>query len=127
MIERLDHLNIRTHRLETMIDWYGRVLGMTTGPRPNFSFPGAWMYANGQALVHLVGVAEEAGSDPADLKLEHGAFQASGLHEFIAKLDGMGERYETFEVPSFPIVQVNIWDPDGNHLHIDYHNEPLHP
>ncbi|MCR9139823.1 MAG: nascent polypeptide-associated complex subunit family protein [Alphaproteobacteria bacterium] len=23
-------------------------------------------------------------------------------------------------VPDFPIVQVNIFDPDGNHIHIDF-------
>ena len=125
MIERLDHLNIRTARLPVMEEWYGRVLGLTKGKRPDFGFPGAWMYAGGVALVHLVAVAEEPGADPHDLKLEHGAFKARGLHEMIARLDAAGERYELVEVPGFPIVQVNVWDPDGNHLHIDYHDEPL--
>jgi hypothetical protein len=23
-------------------------------------------------------------------------------------------------VPGWPVVQVNVWDPDGNHLHIDF-------
>ena len=121
MIEDLDHINLRTTRLAEMIDWYGKVLGMKPGPRPDFSFPGAWLYAKDQAMVHVVEVKAEPGSDPNDLKLEHGAFRATGFDEFIAKLDQMGEKYELTRVPTFPIVQVNIWDPDGNHLHIDFH------
>jgi len=123
MIERLDHINLRTARLDEMVDWYVRVLDMESGKRPDFGFPGAWMYANGQALVHLVGTDAEPGSDPADLKLEHGAFQARDIKAFIAKLDSLGERYERFKVPGFSVEQVNIWDPDGNHLHVDFHGE----
>ena len=121
MIEDLDHINIRTTRLAEMIDWYDKVLGMKPGPRPDFSFPGAWLYAKDQAMVHVVEVKAEPGSDPNDLKLEHGAFRAKGFDKFIAKLDQKGEKYELTRVPTFPIVQVNIWDPDGNHLHIDFH------
>jgi hypothetical protein len=32
----------------------------------------------------------------------------------------MGERFRRVAVPGFPIVQINIWDPDGNHLHVDF-------
>lgn len=125
MIEDLDHINLRTTRLAEMIDWYGKVLGMKPGPRPDFSFPGAWLYAKDQAMVHVVEVKTEPGSDPNDLKLEHGAFRATGFDDFIAKLDQMGEKYELTRVPTFPIVQVNIWDPDGNHLHIDFHADEV--
>lgn len=120
MIEALDHINLRTARLDEMAGWYGRVLGMEPGPRPDFDIPGVWLYANGQALVHLVEVPSEPGADARDLKLEHGAFRARGFELFIARLDGLGERYKLIEVPGFPVVQVNIWDPDGNHLHIDF-------
>jgi len=120
MIERLDHINIRTENLAAMIAWYGRVLDMHPGKRPAFPFAGAWLYAAGFPLVHLVGVDTAPGSDPGDLRLEHGAFRASGMAGFLARLDEAGERREVVRVPGFPIVQVNVWDPDGNHLHIDF-------
>lgn len=120
MIERLDHINLRTTRLDQMIAWYGEVLELTPGPRPSFDFPGAWLYAGDRALVHLVGIEREAGADPDDLKLEHGAFGASGFSGFIDRLKARGDDYRLSRVPDFPIVQVNVWDPDGNHLHVDF-------
>lgn len=120
MIERLDHLNIRTAQLDTMIAWYKRILQLKTGFRPDFGFGGAWLYAGEFPIVHLVEVAEEPKSDPDDLKLEHGAFSAHGFDAFLARLNDAGEESNIVKVPSVPIVQVNVWDPDGNHLHIDF-------
>ena len=53
-IERLDHVNVVTTRLDEMVTWYQTVLGLTLGPRPNFPFPGAWLYAGDHPVVHLV-------------------------------------------------------------------------
>ncbi len=125
MIQGLDHLNIRTNQLDAMIAWYSEVLGMTPGPRPDFSFRGAWMYANDQALVHLIGVSTPLAVEQQGLQLEHGAFRATDFPKFVAKLDARGERREILRVPGFPIVQVNVWDPDGNHLHIDFHTDEI--
>ena len=55
MIEQLDHVNLRTSRLEEMTRWYVDVMGLRSGFRPNFPFPGAWLYAGDRAIVHLVG------------------------------------------------------------------------
>jgi catechol 2,3-dioxygenase-like lactoylglutathione lyase family enzyme len=119
MLQGFDHVNVRTANLEAMVAWYGEVLGLTSGRRPPFPFPGAWMYLGDAALVHLVGV--EAAPEPGDdLRLEHAAFRATGLGEFLAKLDRLGQRYELARVPGFPIIQANVWDPDGNHLHVDF-------
>ncbi|NNU79499.1 glyoxalase [Halovulum dunhuangense] len=128
MIVDLDHLNLRTVRLQEMIDWYGAVLGMEPGPRPDFPFAGAWLYAGERALVHLVEVAEEApAAPPGGLRLEHGAFRGRGFAAFVEKLTNRGERMRISRVPGFPVVQVNVWDPDGNHLHIDFDEAEVPP
>ena len=121
-ITRLDHVNLRTSRLAAQIDWYRDVLGFEEGPRPGFPFPGAWMYRDGQALVHLVGVETEP-AGVADLKMEHVAFSSTGLAAFKAHLDQNGERYEEIVIADFGITQINVWDADGNHLHIDFIDE----
>ncbi len=123
MIERLDHVNLRTAQLDEMIAWYGAVLDMHPGPRPNFGFPGAWLYAEGHALVHLVQVETAPGNGDGDLTLEHAAFSAKGMAKFLAKLDDRGERYRVARIEDVGITQVNVWDPDGNHLHIDFSGE----
>ncbi len=119
-LKRLEHVNLRTADLAGMIAWYGRVLGMHPGPRPGFAFPGAWLYADGHPIVHLVGVETAPGADPADLRLEHFAISAKGLKGLLATLDTEGAPCRLAPVGDFGIVQVNIRDPDGNHIHIDF-------
>lgn len=120
-LNKLDHVNVRTENLDAMVTWYVNVLGMHSGDRPNFPFPGAWMYVGDQAAVHLIGVEKDAGAgSEGELKLEHFAFAANGMEEFQAKLDSVGEKYERRDVPGGIITQFNIWDPDGNHIHVDF-------
>lgn len=117
-IGKLDHVNVKTANLDAMVDWYCNVLGMENGKRPPFPFPGAWLYAGDQAVVHLVGVADEPGS--VDPKIEHFALTASGLPEFLSRLEASDVPYEANRVPGFGILQINLFDADGNHIHIDF-------
>ena len=119
-MQRLDHVNVRTANVDGMVEWYGRMLGMRTGRRPGFSFPGAWLYAGDQPVIHLVGRDARPGAEDGDLRLEHFAIAATGLAELVARAKEAGERHDVRRVPNFPIVQVNLWDPDGNHIHIDF-------
>jgi catechol 2,3-dioxygenase-like lactoylglutathione lyase family enzyme len=116
----LDHVNIRTANVEEMRRWYVDMLGMTDGWRPPFPFPGAWLYVGEQAFVHLIGIDEEAEVDPDNLKLEHFAFAAKGIDSFATRLDAAGQSYDKRVVPGSGVIQMNVWDPDGNHIHIDF-------
>ncbi len=119
-VRRLDHVNIRTTRLLDMVRWYEDVLGLRTGPRPNFPFPGAWLYAGDHAVIHLVGHdGQPAVGSEVDLKLEHFAFAASGGAEFEGKLIETGQQYERVDLRGVNLVQFHLRDPDGNHVHID--------
>lgn len=120
-IQRLDHVNLRTEKLDAMIDWYKEVLGLEAGRRPDFPFPGAWLYAGEHALVHLVGTDDFPGAgSEQQLKLEHFALSATGRREFEERLTARGEKFSCSEIADFNIVQYNVWDPDGNHIHIDF-------
>lgn len=120
-IGRLDHVNLRTTRLDEMIDWYTKVLGLRPGDRPDFPFPGAWLYAGDAAAVHLVGIGGQPGSgSEIALKLEHFAFSATGRAGFEAKLEALGLHFERRDIASLNLIQINVWDPDGNHIHIDF-------
>lgn len=54
----LDHCTIRTTDLERTCRFYEEVLGLTVGERPNFPFPGVWLYNapphDGVPLIHVI-------------------------------------------------------------------------
>ena len=118
-VRKLDHVNVHTANLASLVEWYGRVLGTRSGERPPFPFPGAWLYCGGEPTVHLVGVDKLAKTEGL-LQLEHFAFSATGLKEFVGSLERDKVRYEARKVPRSGAVQVNVWDPDGNHIHVDF-------
>ena len=117
-ITLLDHVNLRTAKLEAMTAFYTEVLGFENGERPPFPFGGAWLYCGGQATVHLVEIPEDLPTEAP--KLEHFAFQATGLADFLARLRAHKVAYQIAVVPGWEIRQVNLFDPDGNHLHVDF-------
>ena len=117
-LQRLEHVNIRTANVAAMADWYCSILGMTNGERPPFDVPGAWLYVGEHPVVHLVG--EGAEPEARDPKIEHFAFSATGLEEMIGRLRDRDIPFDTVRVPGLGILQINLFDPDGNHIHIDY-------
>lgn len=119
-VQKLDHVNVRTDDLPRQIAFCERVLGLTRGRRPGFDFPGAWMYAGDQAVVHLIETEAPPAAYRPDQSLEHYALSATGLADFLAHLRAEKVAYYCRVLPDFGIRQVNIHDPDGNHLHIDF-------
>ena len=119
---QFDHVNIRTANLEESRRFYERVLGMTSGKRPDFPFPGAWMYLGKQAYVHLVAVeADPAAPKEAEgLRLEHFAFRGEDLEDYRRRLKEEGVPCQEVRVPGTNLLQLNFFDPDGNHIHVDF-------
>lgn len=115
----LEHVNLRTARLEVMCAFYSGVLGLERGPRPPFAFGGAWLYCGGKPVLHLVEVPEPA-SASGSLSLEHFAFAGTGLSEFLQGLGARGVEYRLTRLPGSGQHQVFLHDPDGNRLHVDF-------
>jgi catechol 2,3-dioxygenase-like lactoylglutathione lyase family enzyme len=115
----LDHINVRTSRLEALCRFYCEVLGLERGPRPNFSFGGAWLYCGERPVLHLVEVAA-APTPGADLRLQHFAFRGRDLASTLHRLKQAAVPFRLGFVNDFRLCQVNLTDPDGNQLHIDF-------
>ncbi|MEM8852594.1 MAG: VOC family protein, partial [Pseudomonadota bacterium] len=118
MLTALDHVNLHTDDPESLAQWYERVLGLKRGPRPTFPFPGVWLYIGETAVVHLVKVDQPPGRTQGSL--EHFAFRASGMAEFEAVLEAEGIACEKVELPEVDIIQFNVRDPLGTHIHVDF-------
>jgi catechol 2,3-dioxygenase-like lactoylglutathione lyase family enzyme len=113
----LDHVNIRTANLEAMTRFYTDVVGLTLGPRPPFSFAGAWLYCGDRAAVHLVARAVGGGGES---RIDHFAFRAQGLEEFLTRLKSLQVPYRLAVVPHLELRQINIADPDGNRIEVAF-------
>ena len=86
----LDHFNIRTRNLADTVRFYEDILGLEKGPRPNFAFPGAWMYSEGKAVVHLVDISKtDEPQKPDSGVVHHVAFASS------RGFDGMKTRLQS--------------------------------
>jgi catechol 2,3-dioxygenase-like lactoylglutathione lyase family enzyme len=101
-----------------MTAFYTEILGLRPGARPPFRFPGAWLYCGERAAVHLVEVAKTP--DAGEPRIEHFAMRAVDLSEFLTHLRERDVAYRISIVPGLELRQVNIHDPDGNHIEIAF-------
>ena len=53
----LQHINIRTGDLAGTVKFWEEAIGLKDGDRPNFQFPGAWLYSGDEAVMHLIDVS----------------------------------------------------------------------
>jgi catechol 2,3-dioxygenase-like lactoylglutathione lyase family enzyme len=119
----LDHVNLRTADVARLRDFYCGVLGMQEGQRPAFSFGGAWLYCGERAVVHLVGVPEQP-APSGELRMEHFAFVARDFEEFVRRLDAARIEYRISKQFGSETRQLNLRDPDGNRIHVDFPASP---
>lgn len=117
-IAYLDHFTIvaQPGEIEQLREFYCATLGLAPGPRPDFPFPGYWLYPpGGGPIVHLAGITGRAPPEgPRDTgKLDHVSFRATGLEEVRRHLAGLGIEYREAPVPGFPLHQLFFRDPVG--------------
>ena len=124
-LKRIEHYNIHTTRLAETVAFYDRVLGMRTGVRPPFPFPGAWIYLEGVPVLHLVDIsgdgarAARAGASGTGV-LDHIAFEAVDLAAMRATLTREGVAFVERLVPRTGVTQVFVEDPNGVTLELNF-------
>ena len=60
-LSHIEHFLVAADDIDATRDWYARILGMTSGPHPDFGFPVHWMYLGEVDLVHIGPSAKMAG------------------------------------------------------------------
>ncbi|WP_020203268.1 hypothetical protein, partial [Cupriavidus sp. WS] len=87
-------------------------------PRPPFTFPGAWLYAGGAPIVHLV--ATDALPAPAAGVLDHMAFTATGLEQYTGDLRRRGIPFTLGRQAGSGLWQLFLHDPNGARIELDF-------
>ncbi len=117
----LDHFNIRTRNLGDTVRFYEDVLGLEKGPRPNFAFPGAWMYSEGKAVVHLVDISgTDEAQKPDSGVVHHVAFVSRGFDGMKDRLSSKGMPFDARQVPGGELWQIFVNDPNGVMIELNY-------
>ena len=113
-----DHytLRCRPDEMDGLREFYGDVLGLRPGKRPDFSFPGHWLYLGGTPVVHIAATLppDHASATPGQTgRFDHMSFAARDPAIVQAHLERRGIAYRGSDVPGFPLYQLFFHDPVG--------------
>ena len=124
LVGLLNHftLKCRVEDLESLKTFYGSVLDLTEGPRPDFDFPGAWLYGGGEPTVHLAARLDRA-AQPSTGPLDHISFNGRDIDAMRKRLAGLGIAFGESPVPGFPLHQLFLHDPSGLKVEITYRTD----
>ena len=143
-IKKLDHISISTDILEETRVFYCDLLGLKAGFRPQLKSTGYWLYADNEAIIHLVergtntdpGNAKGGGTDgisksrdnmsPEDMTEigmdDHVALTVEDSAGLVRDMRENNVAYWDRLLPDKGLYQVFIRDPNGLILELnDYH------
>jgi catechol 2,3-dioxygenase-like lactoylglutathione lyase family enzyme len=119
LIRALDHVNIRTNDLAATKALFVDVLGLSEGWRPPFPFPGAWLYAGGKDVVHLVGV-ETAATSSDGSALDHFAFDIGDFDDALRRIEATGLTFRATATPGTSVKQIFVRDSNGVTIELNW-------
>lgn len=128
-LKSLDHILVLADDLEATKDFYVDIIGLSVGDRPDFSFPGYWLYAGDHACVHLArrrnkgenaATGDTHGGRGTTGSIDHIAFAVDDIDGARADLDRRGIAYKHQKVPGTPLQQLFIRDPNGVAVELNF-------
>ncbi|CAE8600706.1 unnamed protein product [Polarella glacialis] len=141
-ITMVNHISRETCDVERLASFYREVLGLAQIPRPDFGFGGAWFQLPGggkSTTLHIIqrdpqkpsAAAGETLQDAADLlgagcraperfirRSHHLALTVQDIEAAKRGLTAHGIGYAVNAVPGTQVVQLFVYDPDGNGIEI---------
>src|SRR5471030_2215814 len=132
-LTHIEHFLVAANDIDATRDWYARVLGMTSGPHPDFGFPVHWMYLGDVDVVHIGPSAKSAndiqkkylGRTSQDAgagtgAIDHIAFRATGLRAMLEHLRAQGVRFSQRRANGQALFQIFFLDPNGIKIELNY-------
>jgi catechol 2,3-dioxygenase-like lactoylglutathione lyase family enzyme len=132
-LSHIEHFLVAADDIDATRDWYAHVLGMTSGPHPDFGFPVHWMYLGDVDVVHIGPSAKSAndiqkkylGRTSQDAgagtgAIDHIAFRAAGLRAMLEHLRAQGVGFAQRRANGQALFQLFFHDPNGIKIELNY-------
>jgi catechol 2,3-dioxygenase-like lactoylglutathione lyase family enzyme len=134
-LSHIEHFLVAADDIDATRDWYARVLGMRSGPHPDFGFPVHWMYLGERDVVHIGPSAKSAGDNQIKYlgrtsgksaqedgtgAIDHIAFRATGLRAMLAHLEREKVPFTRRRASGQALFQVFFYDPNGIKIELNY-------
>ena len=128
-VQGMNHFTVLSDNLEETRKFYCDLLGFEEGPRPNFQFPGYWLYVGDQPILHVIH-RKQLNEVRAGV-IDHMAFTATDLPGTVAKLEKAGLTYELRRLPQNG-PRAGLWqlffdDPHGGKVEFDFDKDEPAP
>ena len=117
-IESVNHVARLTRHLEESRAFYRDVLGFRELARPNFKFPGAWLYNYGLQIHLIVDDAAPLEKGEISTRADHLALHVSDIAAAERALIEHGIPYKSNYVADRDVTQLFFHDPDGHHIEL---------
>jgi catechol 2,3-dioxygenase-like lactoylglutathione lyase family enzyme len=124
-ITAMNHFTVLTDDLERTKAFYVEHLGLIEGERPPLGIPGAWLYAGGAAVLHVI-----AGrAMPVERRgvLDHMAFTARDLLAISERLRQAKIPFDLRRQPVSGTWQLFVFDPNGARVELDFDANEVAP
>ena len=132
-LSHIEHFLVAADDIDATRDWYARVLGMTSGPHPDFGFPVHWMYVGDVDVVHIGPSAKMAGENQKKYlgrtsqdagagtgAIDHIAFRATGLRGMLKVLQEQKIPFSKRRANGQALFQLFFFDPNGIKIELNY-------
>lgn len=120
----IDHINISApgEIIDRVSNFYCDVFGFNVGFRPDFDSKGYWLYSDDKPQIHLTINNSLSQVDNTGF-LDHVAFSAAGLSQFVSKLRKCNIHYQANYVPEIRTTQIFFRDPSGLRIEASFKGE----
>src|SRR5437764_13503935 len=97
-VQGINHCTVLSDDLEETKKFYCDLLGFEVGARPNFQFPGYWLWVGNEPILHVIH-RKELHQHRAGV-LDQMAFTATDLPGTVKTLEKAGGKYELRRLPT---------------------------